>query len=236
MKINIITPINNIAYMKNAIFNFERQLHKDKRLILVCNGNLLSYTSTNKDIISLHIEDENIGKARNKALDFLKNGDFFANFDGDDDYDSYYLSELDEIIESNLHIKNIIIGKLDYKIKHKNDIYEIIGLKGNVIHGPTISSYVDNIRYPEISFSEDFSYVKEKIKKGATLIKSSFDHFLYNKNNIGASKSSLPQLLNQIKLNNTIQNNQIKIIKNGNLIWKTGDNYEINNISDLINI
>jgi hypothetical protein len=237
MKIYCITPINNPKFLKNAIDNFKNQLHVDKHLILVLNGPIIDYITNDNQITVLKCDEENIGKARNVALDYLKNGEWFSNFDADDYYSKYYLLEVDKIIEENLHIKDLIIGKLDFQIIHNNDIYEITGLKSQeMCHGPTISTTKNHIRYNEISLGEDIQYINDRLNNNATLIHSSIYNFTYNKdNNNCASRTNINQLLNQIKAYNSINNIDIKIVKNGKLIWKTGDDYSILKLSDLIN-
>ncbi len=220
--ITVIIPVHKFEFIQNSIDNFERQNYANKQLVFVKNSELLDYNIGSGTELS--IDSKNIAEIRNIGLDWmnLNNLSIFAYMDSDDYYSDNYLSEAyNKLIDG-----YDIVGKLDYKFKFKDDLYEILGLKDNMIHGPTMFGYLSNKRF-DLRFhnlAEDIDFIQRHSKIGHT----SSDNFIYNVREDSIQKRSFVSFLESMKFSASSKKlENVTITKNNNVIWKYGDGFEI---------
>jgi hypothetical protein len=227
--ITVITPVHKNKYINNSIDNFLRQNYIDKELVLVFNGECLSYDveTVCNNIHVLKTKSNNISIIRNEALDWAQNNNrkIFSCFDSDDFYGSNYLTEAYNKLISGYKI----VGKINYTAFSNEDEYKISGLVENgIIHGPTITGYVTNQRYNEDcnNLAEDIEYLShfEKHEIGYT----SQDNWKYSVQPDSIQNRSLNVFIESIKFNCTkTKNENCKIYKNNKLFWEYGDGYDL---------
>lgn len=232
MPITIITPINNLKFLNNSIENFNRQKYQNKELLLIFNGDLLNHNlkKPNANIYIERIDSKNISKIRNVGLDWMKknNRSVFSNFDSDDYYGENYLIEVCEKLSCNYKL----VGKLNFKFSYNSDIYSVTGLvESGTIQGPTITGYLTSQRYNEDygSLAEDIEYIShfDNCDIGYT----SLENWVYNVHSDSIQKRNVIQFIETIKLVNTeCKNTNCVIYKNGNVYWKYGDGYNLENL------
>ena len=224
MNVTVITPINDINYINNAIKNFEQQEYKYKELLLILNGDIV--TKENLEIISklgylncIYNQETNMGKIRNVGLDWMKqnNKEIFSFFDSDDEYLPGYLVEAVQYLDQN---KTKLIGKMNFRFKSGTDLYEMVGLDGvnTTIQGPTITGYLTKERFKPFVTAEDIEFVQRH-----EVEITSVDNFVYNVRDDSIQKRSLTKFLEFFKSYHTIfKNEKFKILKNSEIFWEYG--------------
>lgn len=92
--LSVIVPFSRPYFFQNVINNFNRQSFKNKRLIIVENGNGIG-SFKNTDCILLS-SDEHQSYAKNEGIDWVKKngGGWWVTMDDDDYYGPEYLTEI----------------------------------------------------------------------------------------------------------------------------------------------
>jgi len=114
--IYLIVPFSKPKFLKNVIENFNQQTYKNKKLIIVENGDGIGTCKDSgfKPDVLLK-SDPHQSYARNEAVNWIKSngGGMCANFDDDDYYGPEYISEI-----MNNRNKADIIGKYNFYLRN----------------------------------------------------------------------------------------------------------------------
>lgn len=199
-ELNVISVTHNPKFIPLIFKNFKRQKYYKKKLIIVENGNAIGTCKKLNLIPDVLLSSENNQSiAKNTALDYLKKG-FFVTFDDDDYYGFNYLNEIIENIT-----KAEIIGKHKSFLNFNNNLYLLNGLNENsftnMVHGPTISSWIEISEYFRVVNSgEDGMYLEDMSKKGCKIYATSKNNFSYSRNgNHHTYKIKINQFFHKLK-------------------------------------
>jgi len=155
-----IVPFSKQAFEQNAWNNFNQQLYKNKKLIVVQNCG--AKWCKKEDEIILESND-GVSQPMNVGLDWARQNsnknDWFTKFDCDDRYLSRYLNTIEDTIEKGAQI----VGRNSCWIKNCDDkLWFVEGVSecwcnGQFCHGPTLAGRIDiSPNFPVVAkFGED---------------------------------------------------------------------------------
>jgi hypothetical protein len=184
--INIIVPFSKPEFKNNTIENFKRQIYKDKKLIIIENGDGVDSFRDSEYIILSSGKHQSL--AKNEGIDWIKKngGGWWTVFDSDDYYGPNYLEE----ISQNLN-KSEVIGKHDRFIKTENDklvlTYNLCENNySSSIQGPTITARAEECCYFEEVYDsfgkpvswDDSLFIKKMTQMGARIYSTSRYNFI----------------------------------------------------------
>lgn len=189
--ISIITCTNKLYSFDNILDNFNRQIFKEKELIIIINNNRINDINW-KNKISEYVNirifrlDENISLGN--CLNFAVQKSIYpiiARFDDDDYYGSKYLSDS---IKSFDNRNTKLVGKHTiyvYFIKEKVLALKDIGHENQLLYflnGATMvfkKEIFKNVQFRDISVNEDVFFCKDCVKNGIMPYSGNKYHFVY---------------------------------------------------------
>ena len=181
--IYLIVPFSKPKFLKNVIENFNQQTYKNKKLIIVENGDGIGTCKDSgfKPDVLLK-SDPHQSYARNEAVNWIKSngGGMCANFDDDDYYGPEYISEI-----MNNRNKADIIGKYNFYLRNTaNRLVLFEGVASNekskIMHGATIATMADKM--PEYRntgrWGEDWDLIERMFNMGNDAYVTSKNNFM----------------------------------------------------------
>lgn len=168
MTIWMITGLHKTRWLENVLRNFRRQVHADKRLIVVLNGECASQGHEvwdhpwTCDVVVLHsVADP--AKVMNAGIQYLKTNaspdDWFCKCDADDYYGPLYLQHVAEnTLADYSGLKSVYVKSQDNKLWFAEG-----NARTAIVHGPTIAARVGTaLRFKEgLDWGEDTLWCQE---------------------------------------------------------------------------
>ncbi|EYE89442.1 glycosyltransferase [Fervidicella metallireducens AeB] len=182
--VSIITPTNKKYNIDNIFDNYARQNYQNKELIIILNKNDLSLEAyrkkslnyTNVSIFQLD-ENKSLGACRNFGISMARY-EYIANFDDDDYYSPYYLTNGIGILNS---VEVDIIGKFTSFVYFKSSKLLTIYKPGNenkfsynLFDGSLImkKSIFDKIRYSNRTYLVEKEFLKRCYERNVKIYAS----------------------------------------------------------------
>lgn len=179
MKMYCMTPCNRPEDIPNLLGNFSRQEYPNKVLVLVLNGIARNCTFVLPDDVVVLFSEENTGKARNVAMEYIaERGGPWCHLDSDDWYGPRYLTDISKYIEL---YPLYLISRDELDIM--TDTRGLMPRTKLHFHGACFASTDTTKRYPEIVVGEDFGLFQLFGKKVINMPYS--DQYVYRRVNNG---------------------------------------------------
>jgi hypothetical protein len=181
-----IIPFSRPGCMKNVVENVKRQTFKEKKVLVVENGDAVhTFPESEADFVLRPPCVESAAGAKNAALEFLKEkfgNVFWTTMDDDDYYGPKYMEELVENSD-----KGDIIGKnstfmetWDGRMIHLDNFRENARVKK--VWGYTISSWTEKVSaFPEKECGEDNSMLEQATRRGLQVYSTSTYHAMFSR-------------------------------------------------------
>lgn len=148
----MVAGLHDKRWLPNVLNNYARQTYKNKRLLIVENGNGIGCASGDFDIIK---SDPGCGQYINAAIAWLRANanpnDWFCKCDADDYYGPKYLAQIS---------KPVTKGKIDYLGRKslyirttENRLWYAEAMDAKFIfHGPTLAARIkDTLDFPLVT-------------------------------------------------------------------------------------
>lgn len=247
MKISIIVPVYNSAkYLEKTVESILKQRYENFYLYLVDDGSTdLSgeicerFATKDARIKVIHRENGGVSQARNTALEFISDTDYFFFIDADDSIGEYYLLNNVQILKKynpdilfTSFIKDFgtdqLVDKIykdDFKVFNgREQLRRLIGERNKELRHPIQLEELNpvcgkfyrtkkfsQLRFiPSITRSEDLIFNLEAFLIATNCIYNGKDFYYYNrKNDTSAVSSYDPDLVTKIKNVDSIINNFI---------------------------
>lgn len=189
--VSVITVTNNGLFIDNIFKNFNRQIYKNKELIIVLNKNSLNieeYKAKAKKYknIKVYKKDENysLGHCLNFAVGVSKY-EIVAKFDNDDYYGPQYLSSSMEVFKKT---GADIVGKSSHLVYFQQS--KILAIRDpnrenkyvGFVNGSTLmfkKNVIKRVPFANISIGEDTQFCRNCVKKGIRIYSSDMYHHVY---------------------------------------------------------
>ena len=178
-----VCPFSRPEFLDNVIQNFSQQTFRDRRFIVVENGEAVGACEAAgfKPDVLLQ-SDNHQSHAKNAALEWIcvNGGGWFATFDDDDYYGPRYLEEVmsaageAEIVGKNDHFLQGLDGRVRFfETGHQNTLH-------TEAHGATLCARAEDCpRFADTGvIGEDFDWLIRYQKQGAKLRLTSPFHYM----------------------------------------------------------
>lgn len=178
-QLNVIVPFSRPRFFNNVIQNFKSQNYKNKKLIVVENGEGINCF---KDIDCIRLSSEcHHAHAKNEAISWLKkhNGGWWVTMDDDDYYGPEYLTE----ISLNLNKANVI-GKLSRFFGNEDYTYLLSCQENqlvNTVLGATLVAKAEESCELVPVTHDDLLFTQKMIELGGTVYCTSKHHFIHKR-------------------------------------------------------
>lgn len=188
-KISVITCTNRPKYIDNVFENFNRQLYKDKELIIILNNNKMNLKEwikkskkyPNSSVFQVD-ERKSLGYCLNYGIE-KANFNIIAKLDDDDYYGPEYLSQAVKALKY-----ADVVGKYTtYVYFEDSKILAIRNPKRDNryvyrVEGPTLvfkKEICDKIKFHNKSLGEDIQFCKDCIRNGVKIFATDKNNFVY---------------------------------------------------------
>jgi hypothetical protein len=184
MTIWMVVGLHKTRWQENVLRNFRRQVHANKRLIVVLNGECSSKESQAwpGDAVLLH-SGTDPAKVMNAGRQYLKTNaspdDWFCKCDADDYYGPRYLQHVAENdLADYSGLKSVYVKSQDNKLWFAEG-----NARTAIVHGPTIAARVGTaLRFKEgLDWGEDTLWCQEMQAAGREHSIRPSDGFCYQR-------------------------------------------------------
>lgn len=182
-RIWVVVPFSRTENKTNVLDNFARQSYKNKRLVIVENGDGIgAFSEGEMDHVILSPEHQS--HAKNRAIEFLRKTyprDYWACMDDDDYYGREYLQEHADNAE-----RGVILGKKTAWVQFDSGLVYFghawnEGDDTQSFVGGTMGSYLADAQGFPIKCAEEHGFCEAARNKGLTTRLLSPFHFCYNR-------------------------------------------------------
>lgn len=189
IKVSIITCTNRPKYLQNVFQNFNRQLFKDKELIIILNNNKMNikeWIMRAKEYSNVSVfqvdEKKSLGYCLNYGINKAKHN-VIAKLDDDDYYGPLYLSQAIKALKY-----ADVVGKYTtYVFFEDSKTLAIRNPKRDNryvyrVEGPTLvfkKEIFKKIKFHDKSLGEDIQFCKDCIKNGIKIYSTDKYNFVY---------------------------------------------------------
>jgi hypothetical protein len=185
MTIWMVVGLHKRRWQENVLRNFRRQVHADKRLVIVLNGEYadIDYDGEYTNWMSLHRSGSDPAQVMNCALNHLRENadhdDWFCKCDADDYYGPLYLQHVAEnTLADYSGLKSVYVKSQDNKLWFAEG-----NARTAIVHGPTIAARVGTaLRFKEgLDWGEDTLWCQEMQAAGREHSIRPSDGFCYQR-------------------------------------------------------